>query len=60
MVTPGSRAALANALLRLLRAPDLRRSLGAAGRERVLARYTPDLVSNDMIEVYRQSRARMQ
>jgi hypothetical protein len=29
--------------------------LGAAGRERVLSRYTPQAVSSDMISVYRQA-----
>jgi glycogen synthase len=54
-VEPGDRAALAQAITRLLRDPGLRRRLGAAGRERVLSRYTPQAVSSDMISVYRQA-----
>ncbi|MFE4666754.1 glycosyltransferase family 4 protein [Streptomyces sp. NPDC056716] len=39
-VPPGDAGALAAGLLRLLADPDLRTRLGAAGRERVLARFT--------------------
>lgn len=52
LVPPGDSRALAEAILRLLRDPGLRRQMGQAGRERVLASYTADRVAAQTLTVY--------
>ncbi len=54
-VTPGEPAALADAIRRLLRDPSLRHRLGAAGRERVLAHYTPEAARDGMLAAYQRA-----
>jgi len=54
LVPPGEPAALADAVERLLAAPDLRSRLGAAGRERVAANFTVEVMTENMIALYRQ------
>ncbi len=51
LVPVGDATALANALLKLLQDPALRQKMGAAGREKVQARYTWPVVT----AVYRQA-----
>jgi glycosyltransferase involved in cell wall biosynthesis len=46
LVPPNDEDALAKALLRALRDPDLRSKLGAAGRARVLEKFTPDRLAD--------------
>ncbi len=53
LVPPGDPAALAHALLRLLRAPELRRRLGTAGRQRALG-FSWDAAARATAERYRQ------
>ncbi|PAU46044.1 glycosyltransferase family 4 protein [Streptomyces albireticuli] len=57
-VPPGDAGALAAGLTRLLGDADLRRRLGAAGRERVLARFTWRQAAIDTAEHYRAAVAR--
>lgn len=52
LVPPGNAEALADALIRLLRDPDLRARMGRAGRERVRAEFTVDRVVTQMLAVY--------
>ncbi|MFJ4668736.1 glycosyltransferase family 4 protein [Kitasatospora purpeofusca] len=52
-VPPGDADALATALGRLLDDPELRAALGAAGRERVLARFTWERAAELTVEGYR-------
>ncbi|EXU69558.1 glycosyl transferase family 1 [Streptomyces sp. PRh5] len=54
-VPPGDADALAAALTRLLGDTDLRRRLGAAGRERVLRRFTWEQAARGTVEQYRQA-----
>lgn len=53
LVPPGDSQALAEAITRLLRDPDLRRRMGRAGQERVQAEFTVDKVAAQTLEVYR-------
>ncbi|MQS12016.1 glycosyltransferase family 4 protein [Streptomyces kaniharaensis] len=52
-VPPGNADALAAALGRLLDDPELRAELGAAGRERVLARFTWERAAELTVDAYR-------
>ncbi|MFI1399254.1 glycosyltransferase family 4 protein [Streptomyces sp. NPDC020681] len=54
-VPPGDAGALAAALGRLLDDPDLRRRLGAGGRERVLSRFTWARAAQGTAERYREA-----
>jgi glycosyltransferase involved in cell wall biosynthesis len=49
----GSTTALADAILRLLRSPDLRRRFGEAGRRRVIELFSPERTCQAMVDVYR-------
>ncbi|WP_231905201.1 MULTISPECIES: glycosyltransferase family 4 protein [Streptomycetaceae] len=57
-VPPGDADALATALGRLLGDPALRARLGAAGRDRVLARFTWEQAARGTAERYREAIAR--
>lgn len=52
LVDPGNDAALANAMRRLAGDPALRDALGARGRERALAEFSPDLHYHRIHAVY--------
>ena len=53
LVPPGRADALADALERVLRAPaESRRAMGAAGRERVVAEFTPDRSAARLRELF--------
>ena len=52
LVPPGDPTALAAALVRLARDPGLRARLGAAGRERVLGRYTAARMAEGTLACY--------
>ncbi len=54
LVPPNDPAALADALEKLIRSPELRARMGAAGRQRVLEKYTNNLVNTATLAVYRQ------
>ncbi|WP_432096199.1 glycosyltransferase family 4 protein [Streptomyces sp. bgisy100] len=54
-VPPGDAGALAGALGRVLDDDDLRRRLGAAGRERVLSRFTWEQAARGTAERYREA-----
>jgi glycosyltransferase involved in cell wall biosynthesis len=54
LVPPKAPQALAEAVGRLLRNPDLRRTMGQAGRQRVLARFTVQKHTAEVVEVYRR------
>jgi len=52
LVPPKDPNALADAIVRLLRDPELRRRLGNAGRERVLSEFTTEHIVDQTLEVY--------
>jgi glycosyltransferase involved in cell wall biosynthesis len=56
-VAPGDADALARALNELLADPELQRRMGAAGREMVAARFSPELHVAALIEAYRSARS---
>jgi glycosyltransferase involved in cell wall biosynthesis len=58
LVAPGDPAALAAVLERLLADGDLRRRLGAAGRERVLARFDLEPMRRAHVDLYARELAR--
>jgi glycosyltransferase involved in cell wall biosynthesis len=53
LVPAGDTGAFADRLEELVRQPELRRELGAAGREHVLARYSVDRLVNEIDRLYR-------
>ncbi|MEW6399961.1 MAG: glycosyltransferase, partial [Bacillota bacterium] len=59
LVPPGDAAALAAAILALLRDPERVRSLGRTGRERVEAQFDAELMAARVVGVYRQAAVRM-
>jgi glycosyltransferase involved in cell wall biosynthesis len=56
IVEPGNADELAKAILRLIRDPGLRESLGCAGREKVLREFDPLKVAQRNLEVYERAR----
>lgn len=54
LVDPGNGAALAEAASRLLDQPNLRARLGAAGRARVAARFSPGAMTAAYLSLYRE------
>jgi glycosyltransferase involved in cell wall biosynthesis len=54
LVEPGAVEELAERLVRLAADPGLRRTLGTAGRERVLARYGVERLVDDVDRLYRE------
>ena len=56
LVAPGDRVALADAIVRLLRADDERESLVRAGRERVSAGFSVERMTEGMTEIYASCR----
>ena len=52
LVAPGDSKALAEAVCRLLREPELRRRMGEAGRQRVLEKFTIDGIVSQTLAVY--------
>ncbi len=56
LVPSGDSGALAAAIKRLLNNAPLRARLGAAGRERVLARYTPERIAEKTLALYERVR----
>lgn len=54
LVPPGNVDALASAILELLAQPQRRASLGRRGRERVVARFSTELVGEKLLAVYRR------
>jgi glycogen(starch) synthase len=55
LVPPGDSHAMAQAILSLLRDPDLRRRMGQAGRERVLTEFTVERVVQRTVAVYQEA-----
>jgi glycosyltransferase involved in cell wall biosynthesis len=52
LVPPGNAEALAEAIVRLLEDENLRRSMGQAGRQRVLQHFTWDKIAQDLMHHY--------
>jgi glycosyltransferase involved in cell wall biosynthesis len=52
LVPPGDPSALADAIIRLLEDDRLRRSMGDAGRRRVLQYFTWDRIAQDLLNHY--------
>ena len=52
VVAPGDPGALADAIVRLLRDPGLRRSLGAAGRRKLEREWSPERIAEQTREVH--------
>ena len=57
LVPPENRKALADAILRLAGTPDERLRMGAAGREAVAARFSPERLVDDIDTLYRDALA---
>ncbi len=53
LVPPADPGALAQAMQTLVDSPEMRRRMGAAGREAVLAGYSPDRVLEQLLRLYR-------
>jgi glycosyltransferase involved in cell wall biosynthesis len=58
LVPPGDDAALASAIIALVRSPEQRREMGARGRARFEALFTANLMARRTLEVYRRVLAR--
>jgi rhamnosyl/mannosyltransferase len=54
-VPPADPAALAAAIRQLLADPELRRTLGAAGRARVAAEFSAAAMVRQTVDIYRQA-----
>jgi glycosyltransferase involved in cell wall biosynthesis len=54
LTPPGDASALANAILRLVRDPAARSSMGAAGRERVTREFSPARFTAGYLQAYRE------
>jgi glycosyltransferase involved in cell wall biosynthesis len=52
VVPPQNSAALAEALDRLVRNPDMQKTMGQAGREQVLKKYKPEIIWQALYETY--------
>ena len=52
LISPGNTGELTDALRRLLDAPDLRRRLGQAGRERILAEFSVEAMVDGNLAIY--------
>jgi glycosyltransferase involved in cell wall biosynthesis len=52
VIPPGDAAAVADAIVRLLEDPELRRKMGAAARERALRLYGTDRLVRDIVALY--------
>ena len=57
LVPPHDEAALAEAIVMLLRDPERRHAMGAAGRARVVREFSVDKMVNDTVAVYERRRA---
>jgi glycosyltransferase involved in cell wall biosynthesis len=55
LVPPRDARALAGAILRLLKDPELRRKMGQTARERVLKLFTWENAARQMVEVYQEA-----
>ena len=58
LVPPRDEHALADAVVRLLRAPDLRHHLGEGGRRKLEAEWSPQAVADRTLAVYELARNR--
>lgn len=54
LVERGDPRSLADAMIRLLEDEDLRRSLGHAGRQRIVERFTWDAIAGDLYDLYQR------
>jgi glycosyltransferase involved in cell wall biosynthesis len=52
LVPPGDDTALADALLRLLNEDELTRRMGEAGRDKVMKRYSPGIIAQEILQFY--------
>jgi glycosyltransferase involved in cell wall biosynthesis len=59
LVPPGDPEALAGAVVEVLRSPELRAAMGAAGRDLVSRRYAPAAMRDAYLALYRDARARV-
>jgi glycosyltransferase involved in cell wall biosynthesis len=57
LVPPQTPQALAGAIVRLVGAPEERARMGAAGRQAVVARYSPERLVDDIDRLYRDALA---
>jgi glycosyltransferase involved in cell wall biosynthesis len=55
LVPPRDARALAGAILRLLKDPELRRKMGKNARDRVLKLFTWEKAARQMVEVYQEA-----